>query len=408
MKDQSVRNDLSKVYASQLKLFNKGISTSDKAICRVQSVRVPSIDMAPERDVELGDVLPAVSPPQETEVNVSNAAATLATGSAQAGNAAGLVHRAGRQATGFTLASQEPTSATEETGMFSMGSYCKQQASDGGYNSFAFLVWGSEDSERGKTWAVDVPLTDLGAQEKAFQQLAARYKRERGLFGSCFYLRSPSVVRQVELRIMGRTKDKFRVQFKNTDIEEKRESLRKDVEKERDCMNNTFSYEDGYRDFCWRNERTESYSHTSECPLRIDESLFDCPVQQHDRALARLKWWESTTDMSIFFREPHLARGHEVLGQPGRPMNRENNEGFIYNYRSLSVHGQSKTDERHVTYNGLFVTDAWIANRCLFLFGIMTVVFVVVCKYLLESWEAGSFYLGIPMLLLAILAYFKY
>ncbi|KAB5559928.1 hypothetical protein GE09DRAFT_1114986 [Coniochaeta sp. 2T2.1] len=326
--------------------------------------------MAPERDAELGeidlgDLQPAVSPPQDTEVNVSNAAATLTTGSAQAGNAAGLVHRAGHQATGFTLASQEPTTATEETGMFSMGSYCKQRAGDD-YNLFAFLVWGSEDSERGETWAVDVPVTDPGAEEKAFEQLAARYKQKRGLFGSCFYLRSASVVRPVEHSVISM----------------------------------------GIGTFVG-DKRTGSYAHTSECPL-LDEGLFDCPVQQHDRALARLNWWESTSDMSTFFRKPHLARGHEVLGQPGRPTDRENNEGFTYRYRSLGFQGPSETAERYVTYSGLFVTDAWIANRCLCLFGIMAVVFVVVSKYLLESWEAGSFFLGLPMLLLAILAYFKY
>jgi hypothetical protein len=69
-------------------------------------------------------------------------------------------------------------------------SYCTQRSKDEGYNSFAFLLWGSEDSERGETWAVDVPLTDLGAEEKALQQLTTRYREVRGLLGSCFCLRA--------------------------------------------------------------------------------------------------------------------------------------------------------------------------------------------------------------------------
>lgn len=71
---------------------------------------------------------------------------------------------------------------------------------------FAFLLWGSQDSERGETWAVDVPLSstaeyNIRDEVAAFERLRRRYAEVRGVLGSCFYLRGAVVVRPVKVAI---------------------------------------------------------------------------------------------------------------------------------------------------------------------------------------------------------------
>jgi hypothetical protein len=69
------------------------------------------------------------------------------------------------------------TEQPERDGVFG---YLEDKASAKGYNECVFLLWGSEDSERYKTWAVDVPLTDPQAEDTIFRELNRHYYKERG------------------------------------------------------------------------------------------------------------------------------------------------------------------------------------------------------------------------------------
>lgn len=66
---------------------------------------------------------------------------------------------------------------------------------------------------------------------------------------------------------------------------------------------------------------------------------------------------------------------------------------------------------RYVEFTGLFVTDAWIMHRCVSVLVCSAVLLVLTSKFVLGTWEAafsaGSFFLAVPMLAMAALAYFK-
>jgi hypothetical protein len=149
------------------------------------------------RDVELGEVGPGVSAPTVAEPNTTNPGAGFTTGSAQAAGFGGLTNRVGRERPPSSR--EDPSASGDGPDKFDMVSYCTSRGKDEGFASFAFLLWGSENSEGGETWAVDVPLTDLGAEEKAMKQLAKRYREARGMLGSCFYLRTGVRMRPVQV-----------------------------------------------------------------------------------------------------------------------------------------------------------------------------------------------------------------
>jgi hypothetical protein len=66
---------------------------------------------------------------------------------------------------------------------FEQESYRKEDA------SCVFLLWGSRDSERSPTWAVDVQITDVENEGEIFQTLAQQYSTELGFLRRTFSLR---------------------------------------------------------------------------------------------------------------------------------------------------------------------------------------------------------------------------
>jgi hypothetical protein len=66
---------------------------------------------------------------------------------------------------------------------FEEESYRKEDA------SCVFLLWGSRDSERSPTWAVDVQITDVEKEGEIFQTLAQQYSTELGFLRRTFSLR---------------------------------------------------------------------------------------------------------------------------------------------------------------------------------------------------------------------------
>ena len=126
----------------------------------------------------------------------ANAAST--TGSTQAFTPGGLRQRLDHEQSHAVPEEQRRPSPTRES---DVALYFRKRAKDGGYNRFAFMVWGSEDSERGETWAVDVPLTDIVAHDKAFDQLKTAYRMKRGISRSCLSLLCTSTVRPVKVSL---------------------------------------------------------------------------------------------------------------------------------------------------------------------------------------------------------------
>jgi hypothetical protein len=48
--------------------------------------------------------------------------------------------------------------------------------------SCVFLLWGSADSERFPTWAIDIPIADPKSEDEIFASLAKRYAEELGFW----------------------------------------------------------------------------------------------------------------------------------------------------------------------------------------------------------------------------------
>ena len=141
-------------------------------------------------DVERG--VPAV------DANSPHANAVSTTGSAQTVAPEGLTHRTGfEQSRSSAPVERPPPSHTHES---DVAMYFRKRAKDEGYNHFVLMVWGSEDSERGEAWAVDVPLTDFQAEDKAFDQLRTTYRKERGVTRSCLSLLCTSTLKPVQVR----------------------------------------------------------------------------------------------------------------------------------------------------------------------------------------------------------------
>jgi hypothetical protein len=71
----------------------------------------------------------------------------------------------------------EPTERKTQNALLD---YFENEAERKEYASCVFLLWGSRDSERFPTWAVDIKTTGIENEEIIFQKLAQRYSTERG------------------------------------------------------------------------------------------------------------------------------------------------------------------------------------------------------------------------------------
>lgn len=63
--------------------------------------------------------------------------------------------------------------------------------------SCVFLLWGSADSERFPTWAIDVPIADPKSEDEIFASLAKRYVEELGFWRRYLIFRRFSRLRAV-------------------------------------------------------------------------------------------------------------------------------------------------------------------------------------------------------------------
>jgi hypothetical protein len=63
-----------------------------------------------------------------------------------------------------------------------------------------FLLWGSEDSGKSATWAIDARISDSDAEETAFRELKEAYYAKRGRWRKYLSLRDVSQVIPVKVR----------------------------------------------------------------------------------------------------------------------------------------------------------------------------------------------------------------
>jgi hypothetical protein len=71
--------------------------------------------------------------------------------------------------------------------------------------SCVFLLWGSENSESFRTWAVDVPITVVEDEHNIFDSLAKRYYEELGLIRRWLSFRKFSRLKPVTVCFHGLT-----------------------------------------------------------------------------------------------------------------------------------------------------------------------------------------------------------
>jgi hypothetical protein len=90
---------------------------------------------------------------------------------------------------------------------FEQESYRKEDA------SCVFLLWGSRDSERSPTWAVDVQITDVESEGEIFQTLARQYSTELGFLRRNFSLREFDKLELVTVCILWLSLRVFRLTF---------------------------------------------------------------------------------------------------------------------------------------------------------------------------------------------------
>jgi hypothetical protein len=67
--------------------------------------------------------------------------------------------------------------------------YFETETEKNGDARCVFVLWGSENSEKSVTWAIDVRISDPDAEEVIFRELKARYYAERGVWRKYFALR---------------------------------------------------------------------------------------------------------------------------------------------------------------------------------------------------------------------------
>lgn len=75
--------------------------------------------------------------------------------------------------------------------------YFRKRAEEEDGASCVFLLYGSDNSESSKTWAVDVPITELENEHEIFNSLAKKYDKELGLLRRCLSFRKFSKLKPV-------------------------------------------------------------------------------------------------------------------------------------------------------------------------------------------------------------------
>ncbi|KAJ5059265.1 hypothetical protein J3E74DRAFT_346147 [Bipolaris maydis] len=143
----------------------------------------------------------------------------------------------------------------------------------------------------------------------------------------------------------------------------------------------------------------------SDCPANISWDFYGitCPFRKRDWCNDQIRWIETATFLSCYFRNPAGARFQSML-------NGFDNCCFIHRYREINPPSNTfKFQNRYLELDGLYVETAWCPVKSLIAF-LSTLFSSVIIGgiFFWGSWEiifgAGSFILALLMLVLTVLS----
>jgi hypothetical protein len=105
--------------------------------------------------------------------------------------------RPGIRKRGKVTSIPSPSSGVEENPPDNFLHYFANRRNKDGYQGCVFLLW---KSTKGVTWAIDVPITDSGAEDVIFRNLCAHYVKHRGFW--CRYLGLRGVVEVEPVKVL--------------------------------------------------------------------------------------------------------------------------------------------------------------------------------------------------------------
>ncbi|EUC31186.1 hypothetical protein COCCADRAFT_38702 [Bipolaris zeicola 26-R-13] len=260
------------------------------------------------------------------------------------------------EATGFQSAMQEglqkpSLSKTSDRPRDPIFAYFEKETEKRHDASFVFLLWGSENSESFKTWAVDVPVPDDAYEDEIFEALRKKYYKELGFSGILNVFQRFKRLKPVTFRFICRDSKRFLAFVEPVDLDSlhKRYSEKLEEAWKSAKLITFFDMPDDPPDCCSRDSSGE-YNHGNP----------DCPTNR-------------------YLEDPDYTTFHE----------------FGYQNRYLEL-------------TGLYVETAWcpVKSGTAFL-SILLPSIVIGGRFFWGSWEvafgAGSFIIALPMLALAVL-----
>ncbi|KAH7062158.1 hypothetical protein B0J12DRAFT_227971 [Macrophomina phaseolina] len=135
----------------------------------------------------------------------------------------------------------------------------------------------------------------------------------------------------------------------------------------------------------------------------IGAGLYGCSVEESYEHEADVNDIETISFLTICFQDPEAAEYHDVLA------------GFdgiqFRNYKRNSPYRGFTGKLRRYKFYGLHIRETWKVERICAVAAVLVAVVVMAGKVFWASWEvvfgAGSFFVAVPMLILAVLSYYE-
>ncbi|XP_014554781.1 hypothetical protein COCVIDRAFT_39392 [Bipolaris victoriae FI3] len=285
--------------------------------------------------------------------------------------------------------------------------YFQEEAEKKDGASCVFLLWGSENSESFKTWAVDIPITDVEDNEdEIFDLLQKKYHKQLGLSQIFLPFRKFRRLKPVTFRLICRDSERFLAFVQPIDLDGLHKSY---TEQQKNAMKAikliAYSYSNDFPEHCYRDKDGE-YNHCNvDCPTHTSEDSDDssCPFEEWDWVNDHINWIQTAPFLSCYFRNPAGAKSQRILSGL-------NSHRFIHRYRSIYFPvDEFRFQNRYLELTGLYVETAWcpVKSGIAFL-SILLPSIVIGGRFFWGSWEvafgAGSFIIALPMLALAVLS----
>ncbi|EUC41909.1 hypothetical protein COCMIDRAFT_39991 [Bipolaris oryzae ATCC 44560] len=152
--------------------------------------------------------------------------------------------------------------------------------------SCSFLLWGSEDSESSKTWAVDVSITNDEHEDEIFKALKKRYHKELGLSRILHVFKRFKRLKPVTFRLICRDSKRFLAFVQPLDLDESHKRYSKTQEEVLKYIKSIAPSDipDDPPYYCYRESSGEYYHVDSHCPNggSDEPDVPACPFQELD------------------------------------------------------------------------------------------------------------------------------